>query len=80
MADSAGTRQEIGFIGLGHMGGAIARRMLRAGKSLVAFDINPAALDAMAAAGAVRAGPVKEVAGRASLVLASLPSGGDPDV
>lgn len=35
----------IGFIGLGHMGGHMAHNLLKAGHSLVVFDLNPASLD-----------------------------------
>ncbi len=71
---------EIGFIGLGHMGGAIARRMLHAGVALVGFDINAAALRQFAAAGGRPAGSVREVADATALMLVCLPTGGNPEV
>jgi 3-hydroxyisobutyrate dehydrogenase-like beta-hydroxyacid dehydrogenase len=37
---------KVGFIGLGTMGGPMARRLTSAGLSVTGFDRNPAALDA----------------------------------
>lgn len=46
---------EIGIIGLGRMGGNIARRLMRGGHKCVALDHNPNAVKDVAAAGAVAA-------------------------
>lgn len=35
----------IGFVGLGHMGGHMAHNLLKAGHSLVVFDLNPASIE-----------------------------------
>ena len=70
----------IGFIGLGLMGGAIARRMLRSGKRLLAFDINPSALERLVGEGASPARSVREVADHAGLILICLPTGGSTEV
>ena len=43
---------EIGFIGLGRMGGPMARNLTRAGYALHVFDVSEAAARAVAAAGA----------------------------
>jgi 6-phosphogluconate dehydrogenase len=43
---------KIGMIGLGRMGGNMAKRLLRGGHGIVAFDFNPAAAQALAADGA----------------------------
>jgi 3-hydroxyisobutyrate dehydrogenase-like beta-hydroxyacid dehydrogenase len=42
----------IGFIGLGNMGAAAARNLLRAGYALTVYDINPAAVAALVKDGA----------------------------
>ena len=42
---------EFGFIGLGNMGGGLARNLIRAGKPVLLFDLNPAAIDKTLAAG-----------------------------
>ncbi|BBX46390.1 NAD(P)-dependent oxidoreductase [Mycobacterium cookii] len=65
---------DIGFIGLGHMGFPIARRLVAAGHRVAAFDTRAEALDRLAALGANPASSPKEVADAADTVLASLPS------
>lgn len=65
---------EIGFVGLGNMGFPMASRLLGAGNGVVAFDTDDAALDRVVALGARTASSPKEVADRAEMVLASLPS------
>jgi hypothetical protein len=65
---------DIGFIGLGHMGFPIARRLLDAGHHVVAFDTRREALDRLVTLGARAAESPSEVAGLAETVLASLPS------
>jgi 3-hydroxyisobutyrate dehydrogenase-like beta-hydroxyacid dehydrogenase len=65
---------EIGFIGLGHMGFPIARRLLDAGHDLIAFDTRSDALDRLVALGARPASSPKGVADVAETVMASLPS------
>ena len=63
-----------GFIGLGVMGGPMARRLAEAGYSLVVHDINPAALKPLAKAGARVARSAREVADQATAVFVSLPA------
>ena len=65
---------ELGFIGLGKMGFPMARRLIEAGHSLIAFDVRREAVDRLAALGAKPAASPKDVADRAETVLASLPS------
>ena len=65
---------ELGFIGLGNMGAAIARHLIQTGHRLTVFDIRPEVVDAFVALGAVAASCPKDVADRAETVLASLPS------
>jgi len=67
----------IGFIGVGRMGGPMARRLLAAGYGVVAFDASQAALDEAKAAGASIASSPKDVADQVELVLVSLPT---PDI
>lgn len=42
---------DFGFIGLGQMGGGLARNLVRAGKKVKLFDLNPAAIDKVMAVG-----------------------------
>ncbi|HLZ97553.1 MAG TPA: 3-hydroxyisobutyrate dehydrogenase [Steroidobacteraceae bacterium] len=65
---------KIAFIGLGHMGGPMARNLLKAGHSLVVFDVVQPHVDALTAAGAAAAGSAKLAAARAELVITMLPS------
>jgi len=60
----------IGIIGLGNMGGRMARRMLAAGIDVLGYDAAPGRA---AAAGARAAASVKEVVEFADVVLFSLP-------
>jgi 3-hydroxyisobutyrate dehydrogenase-like beta-hydroxyacid dehydrogenase len=64
----------IGFIGLGQMGGRVARRLLSQGYSLVGYDSNAAALEDLLAAGGKAAASPKDLASRSRYVLLSLPS------
>jgi 6-phosphogluconate dehydrogenase len=50
---------QLGIIGLGRMGGNIARRLMRHGHQCVVFDPNPEAAAAIAAEGATRGGDLK---------------------
>lgn len=65
---------EIGFIGLGHMGFPMARRLIQANHRVVAFDTRAEALNRVVALGAQPTCSPKEVADLAETVMASLPS------
>jgi 2-hydroxy-3-oxopropionate reductase len=65
----------IGFIGLGIMGNPMSRNLLKAGHSLVAYDIVPALADAVVAQGAVRGESCRDVASRSEIVITMLPDG-----
>jgi len=68
---------DIGFIGLGHMGFPMARRLLDAGHHVTAFDTRGEVVERLVALGAQPASSPNDIAARAETVLASLPS---PDV
>ncbi|OBK19850.1 NAD(P)-dependent oxidoreductase [Mycobacterium asiaticum] len=65
---------QIGFVGLGNMGGPMARRLIEAGHDLVVFDTHRPAVERLVALGAQAASAPREVADRADTVLASLPT------
>ncbi len=65
---------ECGFIGLGRMGGAMARRLLDAGHRVTVYDPEPNAAAALAAHGAQVAASAKAVADAAPVVFLSLPT------
>jgi len=64
----------IGFVGLGHMGGAIVRRLLREGADVLVFDVNEEAVADAVRRGARAAPSARAVADAAPLVMACLPS------
>jgi 6-phosphogluconate dehydrogenase len=51
----------VGMIGLGRMGGNIARRLMRAGHEMVVFDRNQASVDGLAGEGAVAAASLEDM-------------------
>jgi 2-hydroxy-3-oxopropionate reductase len=65
--------ERIGVIGLGIMGGPMARKLLRAGFELTVHNRTPARAEELEAEGATRAASPAEVAGQAGLVITMLP-------
>ena len=65
---------DIGFIGLGNMGGPMARRLIAAGHKLVVFDTRNDAVAPLVALGAQVASSPADVADRVETVMSSLPS------
>ncbi|ESX71675.1 hydroxyacid oxidoreductase [Mesorhizobium sp. LSHC414A00] len=63
----------MGFVGLGNMGGPMCLRLLAAGHSVIAFDLNRDALDKVVAGGAKAASSARECAAGAQIFLTSLP-------
>ena len=45
--------EKVGFLGLGDIGNPMSRNVLKVGFSLVAYDINPAAIDRLVKEGAI---------------------------
>ncbi len=64
----------IAFIGLGNMGGPMAANLIKAGHRLRAYDLVPAALDAVVAAGATAAASAPETLDGAEVVISMLPA------
>jgi hypothetical protein len=65
---------DIGFIGLGNMGGPMARRLIEAGHKLIVYDTRNDAIAPLVALGAQVASSPADVADRVETVMASLPS------
>lgn len=63
----------IGFIGLGNMGGGIAANILKAGYSLIVYDVRNEMSQPLLAAGAKEADSPKAVARASDVILSSLP-------
>lgn len=70
--------KKIGFIGLGIMGKPMAKNLLKAGYSIVAYDLNKDAVEDVVKAGALGASSSKEAAGKAEVIITMLPD--SPDV
>lgn len=62
------------MIGLGSMGLCLARRLLGAGRALVGYDPNPAAITAFTAAGGDAAQSISDIAGCADMLILALPT------
>lgn len=65
----------IGFVGLGNMGGPMARNLAKAGHQVAVFDIVPALVAGCVAAGATAAASAAEAARGAEIVITMLPAG-----
>ena len=68
----------VGFIGLGTMGGPMARNLARKGHALTVLDMNPRAVQSLVEAGAKAAKTPKDVAAASEIVITMLPDA--PDV
>jgi 3-hydroxyisobutyrate dehydrogenase-like beta-hydroxyacid dehydrogenase len=69
--------ENLGFVGLGRMGGPMVGRLLDAGQSVTVFDVRGEAVRGLIERGATPAGSAAEVASAAEIVMTSLPT---PDV
>jgi len=68
----------IGFIGLGTMGGAMARNLIKKGHRLIVADLNSDAVASLTHAGATAAEAPREVAAQSEMIITMLPDA--PDV
>ena len=68
-----GELRRIGFIGLGNMGGPLAKRFAQT-KPLVVFDLDQSRIDPIVALGAKAADSVADLAEKTDLVFVSLPN------
>jgi putative dehydrogenase len=69
MNEETSPRNPIGLVGVGLMGTAFAHRLRGAGLPVVAFDVDPARLDGLAAIGGEKAASIAEVARRCAIIL-----------
>lgn len=70
--------KKIGFVGLGIMGKPMAKNLLKAGYSLVVYDVRKEPVEELAQCGAVPANNGKEVAEASDVIITMLPN--SPDV
>ncbi len=66
---------KVGFIGLGNMGGGMARNILKAGHKLKVFDLNEQVVADICAEGAIAAASAVEAAANVDAVITMLPAG-----
>lgn len=66
--------QNIGFIGLGIMGKPMCKNLLKAGYSLIVYDVVASSVEEVVAAGAKAAKSPKEVAGQCEVIITMLPN------
>lgn len=66
--------ERVGFIGIGTMGRHMSRHVVQAGWSTLVYDIAPAGVAEVVAAGARQAGSPKEIAENSDVVITMLPS------
>jgi len=71
-------KPKIGFIGLGIMGLPMAKNLLNAGYSLVAYDLNKKPLEEITQAGAQKATSNADVTANCDIIITMLPN--SPDV
>ncbi|NEP30384.1 NAD(P)-dependent oxidoreductase [Moorena sp. SIO3B2] len=64
---------QIGFIGLGNMGGGMVANLLKKGFDVSVYDIQRSKAEALIAAGAIWRNSIPEVASDADVVMTSLP-------
>jgi 3-hydroxyisobutyrate dehydrogenase-like beta-hydroxyacid dehydrogenase len=67
-------QQNLGFVGVGRMGGPMCRRLIQAGYRITIHDKNDAAIGPLVDLGARRVDSAAAVASEAEIVLASLPT------
>lgn len=67
---------ELGFVGLGKMGGAMSLRLIDSGYKLTVYDVDSKALDRVVSAGGIAAASPEEVASKVPIVFTCLPSPG----
>ncbi len=65
----------IGFIGLGNMGGPMARNLVKAGHKLKVFDLSEKAVATLVEAGATKATSAADAAREVEIVVTMLPAG-----
>ena len=66
---------DIGFIGLGIMGGPMCQNLLKAGHQVVVYNRSSGPLDRMVELGAARGESSRDVAARSSIVITMMPDG-----
>lgn len=67
-------KKRIGFVGLGLMGGGMARNLIAAGFPLIGYDIDGTRMEVFIREGGERAPAPEQIPGRVDLIITSLPN------
>ncbi|KAK7092221.1 hypothetical protein V1264_008007 [Littorina saxatilis] len=70
----ASSSAKVGFVGLGNMGGHMARNLMKNGHPLIVFDTVPDSMQAIKKEGATLASSPQEVASQTNLIITMLPA------
>lgn len=68
----------LGYVGLGAMGGPMARNLVNAGHDLTAYDLDQAKVEELATSGATPATSAEELARNVDVLFTSLPGPRQP--
>ena len=69
------TKLNIGFIGLGNMGGPMAANLVKAGHTVTVFDLNQSVVSELASQGAKAGVDAAQCATNADVLISMLPAG-----
>jgi 2-hydroxy-3-oxopropionate reductase len=67
-------KNKIGFIGLGVMGKPMSKNLIKAGYSLMVYDINPDAIKEVVSAGAVQGSSPSQIGAECDVIITMLPN------
>lgn len=67
-------KKKIGFIGLGVMGKPMSKNLIKAGYSLMVYDINPDAVKEVVSAGAVQGSSPSQIGAECDVIITMLPN------
>src|SRR6266540_3785487 len=67
-------KKKIGFIGLGVMGKPMSKNLIKAGYSLMVYDINPDSVKEVVSAGAVQSNSPAHIGAECSIIITMLPN------
>ena len=71
---SARSMSTVGFVGLGNMGGYMAKNLVKAGKDVVVYDVNDASVQDLKSSGAGACSTPSELAARSDVIVTMVPS------
>ena len=67
-------KKKIGFIGLGVMGKPMSKNLIKAGYSLIVYDINPDSVKEVVSAGAIKGSSPSQIGTECDIIITMLPN------